>query len=1044
MRKKKKTTIPTPRVASNRNQKRIRRRQKARGHQRFLPIVAAPEMAAETAARERRDPSPPPAVEGGNAIPRSADNLPTPRVGADASAPPAGGAPPRPSTPAPAVASSSEGEAPAAPDNVANVVAPSEQATGAINISDAHIETGDCVATASLMRVKEEMAMAKVGGEAEKSEETGSRNAKGGDDEDATVEVLLSKDVMDGGRPHTGRAMTAESSQRASMARPGESGTGGEMLRIPAVSQDAAEAESHAAGIPSYNDPALGLVGKVEPKGVGGTGGRYALLMDEDVVEDARLSGGNEEGEYASSMSVGEWPGLDDADGTKVIVQHKGATNLSGATEQDENRKDTNFFMGGKTEKIEEMEEHEEIVIEEDDNDDIGTDESVGNDFIWTTICEDMAETPPNLSMAEMEMLKMNGVRQAGMKAIYRQRFHANGGKYGEQKKQAEGCRRSNSTTGQGRQAGGSENEKTKKKALVFMGGSEGKERDPKDRMDESNLERVRAREGTSRVVRITNEKDDLMGLPEVVELVDEEEEGKRGKKRRTRQSVEGQDVNAEMKEVGASTPKPSGPACNADGSKAKTGGMFVDEKGRRKAISEEESARYTDVANDSELIDRKFCESYEHLLASVKCTMAKCMESGCVLKVFTKGHDFKDTTTAKARGSVKGTKCGKSATFGTCLQQWFGLGILDDLSRQAKARVTSSSPPMPEQSKEERMKAEQRGRNDRAIALIAENVTGTLNQVEVLAQQLEMMRDNARRMKVSLDDAVRRRDAGEDFDISKVAPMNVVQAPASHSVAFNPAPPVQPAQWHESAPTAAPLGLAWPSIANAATPLTKAQRADQATVAEKDAFRATYAGKVRQKTKEMELRRKPSLRRRSAKSDAEELVAIGVSNMAHEDASIIREDLRMLLTDGVRVLHVRYLQENHMELVTPRHQEQALKNQLIAVGYKVMSGYSPLSMQVRREIDEEKRARRNAYCAARALERAIRGNLGRSVSAYYENLLAEVKGKFPKVFTAKGQDEFNLEYGVRVQKEAAPQTSKTTADGLNNKARDNSVPSTK
>jgi len=255
-------------------------------------------MAAENAARERRDPSPPPAGADARPIPSSADILPTSYVGADASAPPAGGAPPRPSTPAPAVASSSEGEAPAAPDNVANVVVPSEQATGAINISDAHIETGDCVATASLMRVKEEMAMAKVWGEAEKSEETGSRNAKGGDDEDSTVEVLvevlLSKDVMDGGRPHTGRAMTAESSQRASMARPGESGTGSEMLRIPAVSQDAAEAESRAAGIPSYNDPVLGLVDREGAKGAGGTGGRFALLMDEDVDVDARPSGGNE------------------------------------------------------------------------------------------------------------------------------------------------------------------------------------------------------------------------------------------------------------------------------------------------------------------------------------------------------------------------------------------------------------------------------------------------------------------------------------------------------------------------------------------------------------------------------------------------------------------------------------------------------------------------------------------------------------------------------------------------------------------------------
>ena len=69
-------------------------------------------------------------------------------------------------------------------------------------------------------------------------------------------------------------------------------------------------------------------------------------------------------------------------------------------------------------------------------------------------------------------------------------------------------------------------------------------------------------------------------------------------------------------------------------------------------------------------------------------------METGGVLKLFTKGHDFKDTTTAKSRGSVKGTKCGKSTTFGTCMQQWFNLGILDDITRQAKEREQTNAPP--------------------------------------------------------------------------------------------------------------------------------------------------------------------------------------------------------------------------------------------------------------------------------------------------------------------------------------------------------------
>ena len=138
---------------------------------------------------------------------------------------------------------------------------------------------------------------------------------------------------------------------------------------------------------------------------------------------------------------------------------------------------------------------------------------------------------------------------------------------------------------------------------------------------------------------------------------------------------------------------------------------------------------------------------------------------------------------------------------------------------------------------------------------------------------------------------------------------------------------------------------------------------------------------------------------------------------MAHEEVSQIRKDLTMVLTEGVRVLHVLYLQQNHMELVTPIHQEQELKDQLIAIGYTVIEGYSPLSMQVRREIDEERRARRNAFCAAKALKRTLKGNLGRSVSPYYETMLAEIKGKFPAVFTDKGKAELNLEYGVRAGK---------------------------
>ena len=259
---------------------------------------------------------------------------------------------------------------------------------------------------------------------------------------------------------------------------------------------------------------------------------------------------------------------------------------------------------------------------------------------------------------------------------------------------------------------------------------------DPKDRMDSSNLERVRPREGTARPIATPNPNDSNMGLPTEVEMVDEDEEMKRSKKRRTReeeqpdigrgwtseatgsigvggekfqQANEKAETTARMKD-GVSNPKPPRYEPKAGGSKAKTGGLivddkgrrmeigeevvarykegvisdpmvmedkFIDENGRRKEIGDEEVARYRKIANDNELSDRKFCESYGHILASVKCSMAKCAKPGCALKIFTKGYDFKDKTKVKSRGSVKGTRCGKSVAFGACLQQLFNLGIL-------------------------------------------------------------------------------------------------------------------------------------------------------------------------------------------------------------------------------------------------------------------------------------------------------------------------------------------------------------------------------
>ena len=98
-----------------------------------------------------------------------------------------------------------------------------------------------------------------------------------------------------------------------------------------------------------------------------------------------------------------------------------------------------------------------------------------------------------------------------------------------------------------------------------------------------------------------------------------------------------------------------------------------------------------------------------------------------------------------------------------------------------------------------------------------------------------------------------------------------------------------------------------------------------------------------------------------------------------------------------------RYLHEDHMEFLTPGHQVQNLKDHLAAVGFIVISDYSLLSLQVRREADENKRERRNAYCAGRVIGRMLKGNLGRSVTAYYQKQLTKVKRLYPEVFTEKG-----------------------------------------
>lgn len=93
---------------------------------------------------------------------------------------------------------------------------------------------------------------------------------------------------------------------------------------------------------------------------------------------------------------------------------------------------------------------------------------------------------------------------------------------------------------------------------------------------------------------------------------------------------------------------------------------------------------------------------------------------------MFTKGHDFKEATKFRSRGSVKSTKCVTSATIGTCLQQWFGLGIIEYLTR--KKKKCKSMPPtlVSPISPAKKQKSVIKGRNNKAIAMISESITVT------------------------------------------------------------------------------------------------------------------------------------------------------------------------------------------------------------------------------------------------------------------------------------------------------------------------------
>ena len=266
------------------------------------------------------------------------------------------------------------------------------------------------------------------------------------------------------------------------------------------------------------------------------------------------------------------------------------------------------------------------------------------------------------------------------------------------------------------------------------------------------------------------------------------------------------------------------------------------------------------------------------------------------------------------------------------------------------------------------------------------------------------------------------------------------MEAPPAHTLEFN---------WAPVEVAAAPPTSNWP-VLNLTKIAIKQPRDTITKVAgtEKDNFCKTYAEALKLKKHEKAARverKMPSPRHRAQQDDADDLVEVCVKDMEHEKASILRRNIRNILNDDQHCLHVRYMQADRVELLVPRHQEQAVIQRLTKVGHSVVNNYSVEGIQVRRDgTSEDQRQRRNAYCDHRAMTRTLnRGNLGRSVTLFYAKKRDAIEAEFPQVFTTKGQAEFDLEYGVHPEKN--PPTT-TTAHGSHARVqpRDNSVPTVK
>ena len=280
------------------------------------------------------------------------------------------------------------------------------------------------------------------------------------------------------------------------------------------------------------------------------------------------------------------------------------------------------------------------------------------------------------------------------------------------------------------------------------------------------------------------------------------------------------------------------------------------------------------------------------------------------------------------------------------------------------------------------------------------------------ISEALEIVKENLFLNTKSREAAEKCIANGTKFLLEDVAPRRIVEAPPTHTEAFNAAtiqPTLYPTPQEARLPATAPM--------TSVKPPSPVQASAENETADDD-FVRSYAQAVKERTKfvqQQTTRKAPSPRHRTPLQDAEGLVGICCTNMQHDNASTLRQKLKRLLDKhNLSVLHLRYLQKERIELVVPEGQAQAIINTLRHVGHTFEAAYTILSNQVRREADEAKRQRRNAYCALRAVNRTLSTGLGQRVRLYYEGQKQMILNVAPEVCSAAGQAEFDGEYGAR------------------------------